>query len=285
VRWIGEILTALTPDTIVNAIEANLSAYYLPYSTLPGGMVHPEADVTWSTSGIPEPWFNWVVGAQFPHATEQRVATILAAIAARNLPILWHFRPTTGPTNLGTILRAHGLQQFADEPCMALDLQAMPEPPTPLVDFTIVQVRDADDLARWTAVWMAPIAEPTRQCCRSVYAQLGASPAAPWRYYLGLLDGVSVATVKLFYAAGVVGVQHLMTVPAARRRGIAAALVSHAIHQARLGGYRLAALTAMPVGYEPYRRLGFREYGRWGSYLWRPASGSTGVPQTASPSG
>ena len=126
---------------------------------------------------------------------------------------------------------------------------------------------------------MATVPEPTRRCCRAVYAQLGAASAAPWRYYLGSLDGVPVATVKLFYAAGVVSVQHVMTLPEARRRGIGAALVVGALHQARLAGYRLAILTTTPVGYGLYRRLGFREYGRWSGYLWRPDTASVAAPR------
>lgn len=270
----AEILADLTQATIIDAIEANLSAYYLPYGTLPGGVVHTATDVTWFVSGIPEPWFNGVVGTHFRHAPERRVATILADLTAHNLPFLWHVGPTATPTNLGRILHDQGLWQFADEPCMALDLQAIPAPPTSPAGFTMAPVRDEEALTHWMDVWMATVPEPTRLRCRSVYAQLGAAAEAPWRYYLGLLDGVPVATVKLFSAAGVVSVQHVTTLPAVRRRGIGAALVAQALQQARQRGHRLAVLTATPVGYGLYQRLGFREYGRWASYIWRSGSES-----------
>ena len=280
----SRILTDLTMARIIDAGGANFSAYYLPYGTLPGGVVQAEADLAWFVSGIPEPWFNGVVGAHSLHAPERRVAAILAALTAltalaaltaHKLPFLWHSGSTTTPTDLGTLLHEHGLRQFADEPCMALDLQAMTSPPASPAGFVMAPARDAESLTCWTDVWMATVPEPTRQRCRAVYAQLGASPTAPWRYYLGLLDGVPVATVKLFYAAGVVSVQHVMTLPAARRRGIGAALVSQALREARLRGYRLAVLAATPIGYELYRRLGFRKYGRAVSHIWRPTSDPT----------
>lgn len=278
-----EILTDLTTTGIIAASEANFSAYYLPYGTLPGGVVNTESDLIWFVSGIPEPWFNGVVGAHLRQAPEQRVAATLAALTAHNLPFLWHSGPTTPPPNLGALLHAQGLRQFADEPCMALDLRAISAPAALPAGFVTVPVRDAEALTRWTGVWMATVPEPTRQRCRAVYAQLGMLPTAPWRYYLGFLDGVPVATVKLFYAAGVVSVQHVMTLPEARRRGIGAAIVAQALQEASMRGYRLAVLTATPVGYDLYRRLGFREYGRAVSHIWRPASESTATADKKPP--
>ncbi|HEY8597071.1 MAG TPA: GNAT family N-acetyltransferase [Thermomicrobiales bacterium] len=275
------ILTDMTTSRIIDAIEANLSAYYLPYGTLPGGIVHTEPDVTWFVSGIPEPWFNGVVGAKLVHAPQQHAAAILADLTAHNFPFLWHIGPTATRGNLDMLLHDQGLRPFADEPCMALNLQEMPELPAPPAGFVAAPVHDAEALTRWTDVWMATVPEPTRQHCRAVYARLGVSATAPWRYYLGLFDGVPVVTAKLFYAQGVVSVQHVMTLPTARRRGIGAALVSQALQQARLRGYRLAVLTATPDSYALYRRLGFRDYGRWVSYIWRPSRDAVELRQTA----
>ncbi len=117
----SEILTDLTTARIIEASAANFSAYYLPYGTLPGGVVHTESDLTWFVSGIPEPWFNGIVGAQIRHTPERCVATSLAALIAHSLPFLWNSGPTATPPNLGTHLRVRGLRQFADEPYMALD--------------------------------------------------------------------------------------------------------------------------------------------------------------------
>ncbi len=190
-----EILTDLTTTGIIAASEANFSAYYLPYGTLPDGVVNTESDLIWFVSGIPEPWFNGVVGAHLRQAPEQRVAATLAALTAHNLPFLWHSGPTTPPPNLGALLHAHGLRQFADEPCMALDLRAISAPAALPAGFVTVPVREAEALTRWTGVWMATVPEPTRQRCRAVYEQLGVLPTAPWRYYLGLLDGVPVTVL------------------------------------------------------------------------------------------
>jgi GNAT superfamily N-acetyltransferase len=267
----GEILTDLSPTKIIDAIAANLSAYYLPYGTLPACVVQRDTDATWFVSGIPEPWFNGVACSTLGPAPERRVAAILAALTAHNLPFLWHLSPITTPANLRAIISAHGLRQFADEPCMALELQGWRMPTASPAGFAMSSVRDAEELACWTGIWMATVPEPTRQRCRNVYAQIGLAATAPWRYYLGFLDGVPVATVKLFYAADVVSVQHVMTLPAARRRGIGAALVAQALYGAQQRGYRLAVLTATPAGYELYRQLRFRDYGRWTSYIWRPA--------------
>jgi len=49
-------------------------------------------------------------------------------------------------------------------------------------------------------------------------------------------------------------------VPEVRRRGIARAMVLHAIHEARQVGYRIAILSPTEMSEGIYRQLGFRAY-------------------------
>lgn len=264
-------MTAIVTDgarsTLRAALVANHAAYALIYSTLPGGAYHDEAGLRWFSSGIPEPWFNGVLGGSLHEPPAPMTVTGLIAHFARlRVPFLWHTPPDSAPPDAVPLL-AQGLQPFADEPGLALDLAALPPGNSSPVGLTIERVEGSVALREWTAVWMDGVPEPTRRRCRAAYHTLGTAAGA---LYLGRLDGVPVATAKLFYAAGIVSVQHVMTLPSARRRGIGGALVGHALREARDRGYRFAVLTSTPAGLSTYTRLGFREVCRCKSFLWTP---------------
>lgn len=259
-------ITSAERDALLAALAANFARYYLTYSTLPGGTRHGEGALRWFSGGVPEPWFNGVLDKGTEASAPTTVARIVAHFARLRLPFLWHCPPNSAAREEAPLL-AHGLRPFADEPGMALDLATLPHGDALPAGLTIERVKEAATLRGWTAIWMDGVPEPTRQRCRAAYHALG--PAAG-DYSLGRLAGVPVATVKLFDAAGVVSVQHVMTLPAARRRGIGGALVGHVLRQARARGARFAVLTATPAGLSTYARLGFREVCRCKSFLWTP---------------
>ncbi len=265
------ILEDLTPEAVVKAMADNLSQYYRPYAELPGGEIHFETDCTWFVSGVPEKWFNGVIDTRFEEKNlESRVRTILEEFGRRSLPMFWNIFPGATPAALEIALLKQGLLPEAEEPGMALDLRRMNETVRAPDGLTIEPVTDRVALEDWTGVWMADIPESIAGHCRQVVYALGIEAGRPWRYYLARLGGKPVATLQLFYAAGVVSVQHVATLQAARKQGIATALTVHALKEAREAGYRVAALTSTPEGLPVYRRIGFQTLATFSAYGWRP---------------
>ncbi|MFN8519775.1 MAG: GNAT family N-acetyltransferase [Chloroflexota bacterium] len=81
--------------------------------------------------------------------------------------------------------------------------------------------------------------------------------------WLGLVDGSPVAVSMGFREAGVLGIYGVATIPAARRRGYATALTTHAIDQAP----ELPAVLQPSTMAEPlYEALGFRRFGSFRSW-------------------
>jgi ribosomal protein S18 acetylase RimI-like enzyme len=81
---------------------------------------------------------------------------------------------------------------------------------------------------------------------------------------IGEFDGIGA----LYVHDGVGYVDNVITLPEARRRGIAAAIVSHAVEEAKAAGAGSVYLLAdQPGPIRLYERLGFREVGRIASTL------------------
>src|SRR6266446_6608893 len=101
-------------------------------------------------------------------------------------------------------------------------------------------------------------------------------PDRSLRLYLGTVDGEPVATVALFFEAGVASINWVVSLPQFRRQGIGAAMTLMAAREARSAGYRVGVLTASPLGITIYRRLGFQEYCPVSTYQWSPTSDQKG---------
>lgn len=80
---------------------------------------------------------------------------------------------------------------------------------------------------------------------------------APWRIYVGWLDGKPVATNVVTEGGGIVGLWNIATLAAQRGKGIGAAITVAPLLAARAKGYRYAGLFASTLGAPVYQRLGF----------------------------
>ena len=81
--------------------------------------------------------------------------------------------------------------------------------------------------------------------------------SAPFRHYIGYLDGQPAGAATAFYDNDTIGIYNVATMEAFRRRGIGAALTAHALREGQAAGARLAVLQASQMGLGVYRSLGF----------------------------
>ena len=126
-------------------------------------------------------------------------------------------------------------------------------------------------MREWIGVWLFPNGlDAVRVDYLTAFADLGFAPDRPLRFYVGRRNGQAVACVALFYAEGVAAVHHVVTIVDQRRQGLGAAMTQFAMQEARAQGYRVAVLTASPMGYNIYARLGFAPYITMRTYGWEP---------------
>jgi GNAT superfamily N-acetyltransferase len=138
-------------------------------------------------------------------------------------------------------------------------------------NFTIERVHDEKSLLAFKDAFVRGLEVPDWAGQAWVDATLAFGiEQAPWRVYVGWLNGKPVASNLLFNGAGVAAVFGVATVPEARGQGIGAAITLIAYQDAHQAGYQHGVLFATDLGAPVYRRLGFQDVGVGMSrYLWR----------------
>ena len=270
----GDVVQRIDSATIAAVIEANINAELLSFALLPGAVLHDGPRSVWLDTGSTGiAYFNQVVHADFASGdADAAIEEIVDHFRRHGRSFTWQIGPVTRPADLDRFLPAHGLTFVEDEPGMAVELDHLHQDAAFPPQLEIETVRDLAGLKTWVDVWLFPVPEEARPLFVDAFHQRGFGDESRWRYYLGRSNGQPVAVSALSAGEGVAGVQYVVTVPAARRRGIGMALTLRVLREARALGYRVAVLTASPDGEGIYRRIGFREYCRVRRYEWEPPS-------------
>jgi GNAT superfamily N-acetyltransferase len=175
---------------------------------------------------------------------------------------VWFVHPTTSPADIGDRLRARGLHEV--EACTGMSMaltrrSVLSDIPSGIHICEATTERDrraALDLVAWR--WhVRPDAMPHLDAIGSA-AQLG-MPGSALRCWIAWRDGVAVAKVMLYLAAGVAGVYGVVTRPEARGLGLAGLLTLEALGAARRAGYGMAVLHATAMAHGLYQKIGFRD--------------------------
>jgi GNAT superfamily N-acetyltransferase len=267
-------LREMDATQLYEAFIANYAGFIARLGELPGATIVQGPGLTWVDTGIPQTDFNGVAHAALGgDAADAAIASVVAHFQARDLPCHWSLGPEPQP-EMPAHLIAHGFAFEETEPAMAADLDALDASLPPVADLTIVPVATPAQVAQWASIWGGTAPRHIIEQRQAVYHALMARiPSAEFTLYLGMRGDVPVGTVYLYCHAGVAAVHYVVTPPALRRQGIGAALTLHAMQAARSLGYHVAILTASPYGIGIYRRLGFREFGNFSTYVWEPAQG------------
>jgi GNAT superfamily N-acetyltransferase len=91
---------------------------------------------------------------------------------------------------------------------------------------------------------------------------LGNADLSAFHLVIASLDGESVSTVVAFDHDGDCGIYDVATLPHARNRGLATALIALQLHEALARGSRTASVQSTSMGESVYAAVGFRDAGR-----------------------
>lgn len=271
----SNIIQALDTPGLIAALEHNLEEEMLCFGrSLSGGEIYNDGELEGFFTGK-----NHLNGILRTHLRKGEIAYVEESIKRiqryfqeRNISqIVWSTGQNCQPENIGDILEKYGFQKLPEENAgMALaieQLQVEDLYPAGL------EIREITDLAGLEVLRKLEVqgfgsSESMAQNYYEMYANSPFGPGKIWRHFGGWWNGEAVASTSLLFDAGVAGIFGVATIPEARRRGIARAMVVHVLAVARDAGYHIAVLSPTEMSAGIYRRLGFREYTRIHHYSY-----------------
>lgn len=239
----------------VDAIQANLIAYFRLFAGLPG-VTFVEEEVTWFTCPTGAPG-NHILRSQISGPVpEDWLDDLFSRIGQEADQIDWLIFPGCRPADLGQRLAARGMSGGPGGTWTLADLTVLPAPPPVSPRFRVEPVTNRPQLETWRQLSGAGF-ECEVQIYYDAYARHGFGPEAISLHYLGYLDETPVTSATLLLAGGIVGVFDVSTPPPFRRQGFGAAITWATMHVAQQRGYPSAWIWSSPLGLNVYRKLGF----------------------------
>jgi GNAT superfamily N-acetyltransferase len=269
-------LVSPTEEQLSFAFAANLFDLFRAMGHLPGAELQEQPQLSRHIAAPFNPMFKGVWHSRLAdHEANQAIAESIEWFQQRNAPFaFWWVDPRATPADLSARLQAHGFVAWEENaPGMAAELAALKYDLIDRVPDGYIQERATDErgLDDFVEAFVRGFEVPewAGQAWKEATLAIGIE-RAPWRCYVGRLNGKPVASNMLFNGAGVASVFGVATAPEARGQGIGAAITLLAYDEARQLGYQQGVLFGTPLGAPVYRRIGFRDVGATISrYLWR----------------
>ena len=265
----------LSERELVLAVEDTLFDLFRSFELLPGAEIEEHDGLSRHHASPSSPFFKGIWAPRLAAGEVHEAAEgALAWHRERGAPyVFWWIGPSAEPAGLGEQLRPHGFIPYeVDAPCQVatlaqLDWGALARAPA---GFRVERVVDVHGLETFAETFSEAFEVPrfAAEAWLDATRTLGVG-TTPWDLYLGWLDDRPVSTAMLFCGSGVATLFGIGTSPAARSRGIGAAITLASLAEARERGYGYAVLFATEAGAPVYRRIGFRDtdatMSRW---LW-----------------
>lgn len=264
-----ERVQTLDSPRLIAALEANLEEEMMCFGRgLGGGEIYNDGEIEGFFTG--RAYLNGILRTHLKRQEasymKDRIKTVKHYFREKQVnKIGWSLGRDCQPVNMASHLERQGFVLLNDENIgMALDVEAMRVEEQEVAGLEIREIVDLEGLQvlRRLEIRGFGSTDEMAQNYFEMYAGVGFGRGTVWRHFGGWQQGEAVASASLLFHAGVAGIYGVATVPEARRRGIARAMVLRAIHEARQEGYRIVILSPTEMSEGIYRRLGFREYTR-----------------------
>ena len=265
-----------TPQIAGPAVFGALAGTFLALveaTSSPGSERHGrDTDCIWAGSSVSVADINRVMSARLS-GTDAEVEARVTEIHRRfdGIPYTWWLDPGATPPHLAEALRWIAPAARRDlVPAMVLDLAALPGQAgpgatrnEPLVE-TVFAASRAEMVAAGALAAEGFGASPEEAVPFGLlFEHTQTGPGATVRVALTRLAGRPAATALGCLHDDVLGVYNVATLPDVRRQGLALAATVAILRDGAARGARYAVLESTEEGLPLYRRLGFREVGRF----------------------
>ncbi len=224
------------------------------------------------TTGISFPMSNGVLDAKLsPETAEETIKELIAFYEKKQLPFLWLYGPSNKPANLRELLTKNGLQLFRPNTGMAFSLKNQALEPKSIPKVEIVKVGAGKILGDFCKVALFGTGIPlelTYEHYLPLFSSWLLKENSNVSGFLAYLNGQPVASSVVFYSAGVAGIYWVATLEEARNKGIGTAITLAPMQEAKDLGYEIVILQSSVMGFNLYKRIGFKEYNTFQLLVW-----------------
>jgi ribosomal protein S18 acetylase RimI-like enzyme len=271
----GEILKDFSDSGLVNANEVNRFGFLDYFKKWPRAEVTDTPEILRAITDVPFGIFNHVFRFKLPpEKIDSAIEEIIQQGKDRKVPIWWSLGPVSEPEVTGGHLERLGVVHVSDSPGMGMDLskleESVPHPPS----FSITPVEDQASLDIHNKVFMTGFEFPdfASEAWNDLVESGGFGEEAGFFLFTGWLEGEPVATSALFLSGGVAGIYNVATLSEARGKGIGTAVTHTAMKEGLQRGYLTCILQSSKLGFNVYKKLGFRETHKLNLYEWKSES-------------
>ncbi|MGQ9586883.1 MAG: GNAT family N-acetyltransferase [Thermoplasmata archaeon] len=263
-------LAELSAEEVVKACEQNYIDYWRCVGSSPNAEFSENRGITQCITGLSQDIFNVVLKCNLaPETIDSRIDDAIRYYKSRRIPMVWHAGMLSEPKDIGRYLEARGFLHDYDLAAMAIELDSLhPSPDLPEAP-SVKTVASGLDSKHWveclTSSWESPkeaVPWMLQNACFNVSLELEAQRSLPRRMYLGLLEGQPVSTSMLVWSNDVAGLQAIGTVRSARGKGAGTAVITAALADARMMGFKFAVVLSTVEGLGLYKKCGFRAFGK-----------------------
>jgi ribosomal protein S18 acetylase RimI-like enzyme len=245
-----------SPDISI-LIENNLAGLYRKATLNNNGVLHIEEDMEWVINNN-SAWPSFVYNACFDDSVvTNKIDEILELIRAKVAPSWWITGPSLKVSNFKDIIEKAGMRQMMQWPGMALDLNKLPTIQMKSPDLEIKQVKNEMDLVNWIKITESELFDG-KKLNKVLFENLLNDPDIS--LYLGLIEGIPVATIGLHFDADTAGIYMVATTSSYRSKGIGTAMTLKALEDAKKNGHHLAVLEATAISEKMYHKIGFESF-------------------------
>jgi GNAT superfamily N-acetyltransferase len=244
---------------------------------IPGIEVHSDPDIHWTVEAA-SAWGNCGFRVRFSPATvARRLDEILARYRDNGHGAGFWVGPFAQPENFEGLLAERGLRCRKYFPGMYADLACLPRVPKSELRLTFRVIADYSIFRKNPHPWIGRITTPNRRLAVAAHQSRAArEPKQVWEI-MAVSAGVPVGVCTVFIGRAAAGFFDVGVIESVRNRGVGTALMAYAARFARDRGASAGVLISSGMGYQVYKRAGFREVSRigfwYGARPWqRPAS-------------
>jgi hypothetical protein len=248
----------------VSAIESNLHQFYECAAAKGDLELVKECDYSWVRNSN-SAWPNWIFRLDRELLTrEEFIKSLTGRIKSREIPPFLVTLEPDNPEQFYALAEKYGMKQINRWTGMAISMEEyLPVFDNP-VHPDIIEVRNTNHLNDWVGVVNASLFNSTvleTEIMEKLYRE------GPLKLYLGYENTVPVSTSLSFEYGSIAGLYMVATMESHRGKGMGTLLTRYAMDRCFQNKNELIILHASAMGESIYRKIGFKEYCKFG-ILW-----------------